>query len=109
MNSYNKKEEKYIKIKKYKIFIFVLTFLLILKINYFGSKKTTQKLVLHIGKNCIHIHHWFSLLILIFFMHFIRKCKYIYFETLIIIFSACIFEGLLFKDLLQFKINCVNI
>tara|TARA_E500000178_G_C16497205_1_gene520018 strand:+ start:148 stop:483 length:336 start_codon:yes stop_codon:yes gene_type:complete len=106
----NDTEKEHLKINKYKIFIFILAFLIIIKINYFGSKKTTQKLVLHLGKHCIHIHHWFSFLFLIFFMYFIRYCKYLYFESLIIIFSAFILEGFLFKDFYKFFYkNCINI
>lgn len=104
------KEDEHIKIKNYKIVLFIVAFLLILKINYFGSKKTKQKLVFHIGNNCIHIHHWFSFLILLFFMHFIRNCKYIYFESMFIIIVAFIFEGLLFGDFYHFFYkNCINI
>lgn len=110
METCKEKEQEHIKIKYYKIVLFIVAFLLILKINYFGSKKTKQKLVFHIGKNCIHIYHWFSFLILLFFMHFIRNCKYLYFESMFIIIIAFIFEGLLFGDFYQFFYkNCINI
>jgi hypothetical protein len=110
METCKEKEQEHIKIKYYKIVLFIVAFLLILKINYFGSKKTKLKLVFHIGKNCIHIHHWFSFLILLFFMNFIRNCKYIYFESMFIIIIAFIFEGLLFDNFYQFFYkNCIYI
>ena len=118
MKKYEKKEYEKIKIKnrkyekenKFKIFLFIISFLLILKINYFGSNNKVQKLILHFGKHCYHIHHWFSFTILIFFMYFVRNCKLIYFESLIIIFSAFILEGFLFKDFyIFFYKNCINI
>jgi hypothetical protein len=97
-------------INNYKIVIFLISFFFIFKINYLGSKNYKQKLVLHLGNNCFHIHHWLTLILLIFLMYFIRYTKYIYFETLIIIFSAFVFEGLLFGDFYKFFYkNCINI
>ena len=110
MKEYKKTKEDYKKENNFKIFLFIISFLLILKINYFGSAKKVQKLILHFGKHCYHIHHWFSFTVLIFFMYFIRNCKLIYFESLVVIFLAFILEGFLFKDFyIFFYKNCINI
>jgi hypothetical protein len=99
----NKKKEK-----KRKLIIFIISFLLILKINYFGNNNFKQKLVLHLGKNCYHIHHWFYLLILLIFTISIRYMKFKYFEMILIIFTAFISEGLMFNDWLKFYHKLCN-
>ena len=92
------------------IIIFILSFLLILKINYYNNKNKTQKLILYLGKNCYHIHHWLLLTLLIYFMYVIRYIDLKYFEAINIIFLAFILEGLLFKDRFNFFHKfCVNI
>ena len=94
---------------KTNLIIFILSFLIIFKINFYNNKNKKQKLILYLGNNCYHIHHWLLLIILLYFMYMIRFIHIKYFEAITIIFLAFILEGLLFKDRFKFFHKlCIN-
>ena len=84
------------------------SFLFMVLINYLPSFKLPnfrQELDLFIGKNCYHIHHWLSFLLIVLLIVLARNIKKNTYHLIIGILIGCIFEDFLFRNVFSFR-NC---
>jgi len=87
------------------LIFFMISFIIMTKINYMKSNDYKQKLIFYCNKHYIHIHHYLIFIFLIMFMLYSRFINKEMLYITIVLFLGCIAESFLFGFESMFKIK----
>ena len=86
------------------IYLFIITLIITVRINYYKKPGVKEKLLLFWGKKgCFHIHHWITFIILSGVFILGKYASSTIFYIIITIFIAISCEDLLFRDIFNFR------